>query len=215
MKWLRRMSLRKRCVVEDAREAFDVVVSTRAEDGLAPDPRSRTASGVALGFRGVAAKSSSAAREDATFLHASHRIALGVGEGYEELGGTFPLECNFDALDAVSFSKGCYVGQENTARQRFRGAVRKRVAPVVLREGVGRERARELIGQSVVNERGDRVGEVIASVDGARALVRARVQFLRDALGDSDGVLRLRAGDHDATFTVPSWWPESYLASED
>ena len=40
-----------------------------------------------------------------------------------------PLECNLEGLNAVSFEKGCYVGQELTARTHHRGVVRKRVVP--------------------------------------------------------------------------------------
>jgi folate-binding protein YgfZ len=40
-----------------------------------------------------------------------------------------PLECNLDLLHYISFSKGCYVGQELTARTRYKGLVRKRLVP--------------------------------------------------------------------------------------
>jgi folate-binding protein YgfZ len=56
------------------------------------------------------------------------RYALGVAEG-AELVGLMPLECNLEGLNAVSFEKGCYVGQELTARTHHRGVVRKRVVP--------------------------------------------------------------------------------------
>ena len=41
-----------------------------------------------------------------------------------------PLEYNLDGLGAISFTKGCYVGQELIARTHFRGVVRKRLMPV-------------------------------------------------------------------------------------
>ena len=56
------------------------------------------------------------------------RYALGVAEG-AELVGLMPLECNLEGLNAVSFEKGCYVGQELTARTHHRGVIRKRVVP--------------------------------------------------------------------------------------
>ena len=40
-----------------------------------------------------------------------------------------PLECNLDLLNYISFSKGCYVGQELTAQTKFKGLVRKRLFP--------------------------------------------------------------------------------------
>lgn len=43
------------------------------------------------------------------------RMLQGIADG-AELTGRIPLECNFDALGYVDFNKGCYVGQELTAR---------------------------------------------------------------------------------------------------
>lgn len=43
-----------------------------------------------------------------------------------------PLEYNLDALNGVSYSKGCYVGQELIARTHNRGVVRKRLMPVTI-----------------------------------------------------------------------------------
>ncbi|VVT13990.1 putative global regulator [Sphingomonas sp. EC-HK361] len=63
-----------------------------------------------------------------------HRLSLGVPEGMAELGSgeTLWLECNARELNGVSFAKGCYVGQENTARMHHRAKVNRRlvVAPI-------------------------------------------------------------------------------------
>ena len=56
-----------------------------------------------------------------------HRLRLGVCEGAAELGDLLWLECNADELNGVSFSKGCFVGQENTARMNWRGKVNRRL----------------------------------------------------------------------------------------
>ncbi len=62
----------------------------------------------------------------------AHRLSLGVTEGAAELGQdrTLWLECNAAELDGVSFAKGCYVGQENTARMNWRGKVNRRLVVV-------------------------------------------------------------------------------------
>lgn len=59
----------------------------------------------------------------------AHRLALGVTEGVAELGSdkTLWLECNAAELGGVSFAKGCYVGQENTARMNWRNKVNRRL----------------------------------------------------------------------------------------
>jgi folate-binding protein YgfZ len=63
-----------------------------------------------------------------------HRLRLGVCEGRAELGDLLWLECNADELNGVSFTKGCYVGQENTARMNWRAKVNRRL---VVLEGDG------------------------------------------------------------------------------
>lgn len=62
------------------------------------------------------------------------RYSLGVGEGHLDHpeSNCLPLECNADFLGSVSFSKGCYLGQELTARIHYTGVVRKRLMPVIL-----------------------------------------------------------------------------------
>lgn len=64
----------------------------------------------------------------------THRLALGVTEGAAELGSdkTLWLECNAEELNGVDFEKGCYVGQENTARMHYRKKVNRRLVVVPL-----------------------------------------------------------------------------------
>lgn len=73
-----------------------------------------------------------------------HRLSLGVTEGVAELGDgeTLWLECNARELNGVSFAKGCYVGQENTARMHHRAKVNRRLIVAPLAEGGERTRAR-------------------------------------------------------------------------
>jgi folate-binding protein YgfZ len=59
------------------------------------------------------------------------RRLAGVAEG-SEMTGKIALETNQEFLNAVNFHKGCYLGQELTARVHFTGAIRKRVLPILL-----------------------------------------------------------------------------------
>lgn len=74
-----------------------------------------------------------------------HRLALGVPEGVADLGQDqiLWLETNAAELNGVSFSKGCYVGQENTARMNWRQKVNRRLV-VVGGERFERRRVEEL-----------------------------------------------------------------------
>lgn len=72
--------------------------------------------------------------EDASAAFRAHRLSLGIAEGVAELGSdqTLWLETNAAELNGVSFSKGCYVGQENTARMNWRQKVNRRLVVVPL-----------------------------------------------------------------------------------
>ncbi len=84
-----------------------------------------------------------------------HRLRLGVCEGRAELGDLLWLECNAAELNGVSFTKGCFVGQENTARMNWRSKVNRRLV-VVAGDGGERERvAYPELGLAVVHARAD------------------------------------------------------------
>lgn len=70
--------------------------------------------------------------EDGAQSYRKHRLSHGVPEGVAELGDILWLETNAVELNGVSFSKGCYVGQENTARMNWRQKVNRRLVVVPL-----------------------------------------------------------------------------------
>lgn len=93
-------------------------------EGASPDPRL-----AALGWRWLAPASGD---EGVDAEWRAHRLALGVPEGAEELGDILWLETNAVELHGVSFEKGCYVGQENTARMNWRQKVNRRIVVLPL-----------------------------------------------------------------------------------
>ena len=98
-------------------------------DALTADPRLP-----ALGSRGVFEANKTPAGFSVTdaSLYDRHRLALGVTEGSRDLiiGKSTLLDGNFDFLNGISWTKGCYVGQELTARMHHRALVKKRIFPV-------------------------------------------------------------------------------------
>ena len=93
-----------------------------------------------------------------------HRLRLGVTEGVGELGSgeTLWLECNARELNGVSFAKGCYVGQENTARMHHRAKVNRRLVAAPL--GAPGERTRATypaLGLMVEHRRVEALGDAL------------------------------------------------------
>ena len=146
---IKRLSLyRLRRVIQIARDdGLAVHWSPQSSEGVA-DPRLP-----ALGNRWLAPPAASASG------WLNHRLRLGVCEGRAELGDLLWLECNAAELNGVSFSKGCFVGQENTARMNWRQKVNRRLLVV---EGDGGERARIAypeLGLAVIHSRVDAIAD--------------------------------------------------------
>lgn len=130
---MRRLSLyRLRRPIRIARDECLAVHWSLIEETGAPDPRLP-----ALGRRWIAPPT------EAAEGWLAHRLSLGVTEGVAELGNgeTLWLECNARELNGVSFAKGCYIGQENTARMHHRAKVNRRLVVAPLGEAGDRTRA--------------------------------------------------------------------------
>lgn len=137
-----------------------------AVDGwlTAPDPRNP-----AMGARAIAARDTLARIvADAGLIdgdrpaYTAYRIALGIPDGSRDLAvdGAYLLENGFEALNGVDFDKGCYVGQEVTARMKHRAKIRKRLVPVDI-DGATPEPGTPVMLDDTV------AGEMKSAVDGA------------------------------------------------
>lgn len=117
----------------------------------------------------------------------AHRIGLGVPEGGRDFvfGDTFPHEALLDQLHGVSFTKGCFVGQEVVSRMQHRGTVRKRIVPVVGEAALPAGPLPVLAGEVEIGRLG--------SVAGVRGLALLRLDRVAEARRDgvfvtADGV---------------------------
>ncbi len=127
--------------------------------------------------------------------YAAHRLALGIADT-AEIGGEicYPLEANFEMLNGVDFKKGCYVGQELTARMKLKGELRKRVLPVT---GTA-----PLPGAGTpVTANGTELGPLIAA-SGTQGLALVRLDRLAGAKEDA-----IRAQEVQLSVHWPSWLP--------
>ncbi|EPB72929.1 kinase domain protein [Ancylostoma ceylanicum] len=121
------------------------------------------------------------------------RIKYGISEGCEELGTLLPFQANGDLLNMISLDKGCYIGQELTARTAHTGVIRRRIIPFKCEKPV---KPKEKVMQD-----DNKVGEVIscASAHGLALLSLS-------ALGQ-----QLSVGGSPIKPYKPSWMPESAL----
>ncbi|XP_017771389.1 PREDICTED: putative transferase CAF17 homolog, mitochondrial isoform X2 [Nicrophorus vespilloides] len=124
------------------------------------------------------------------------RYHLGVGEGVTDLppGNCLPLEANCDYLHGVSFHKGCYIGQELTARTHHTGVVRKRLMPIHLDKPLEDIPEEKNIVLDKVN-----LGKFRGSV-GCTGLALLRIAQAIECQG-------IPIGNSLATTGKPTWWP--------
>ncbi len=107
-----------------AAEAVFAAWGEAAPAAAAKDPRLD-----ALGGRWIAAPDTLTADAGLAGYHA-HRLALGVPDS-ADTAGQFALDANLEELHGVDFRKGCYVGQEVTARMKHKAAPRRRLIAVI------------------------------------------------------------------------------------
>jgi len=123
-----------------------------------------------------------------------HRLSFGLPEGSQdmEIEKAILLENGFEELNGVDFQKGCYMGQELTARTHYRALIKKRLMPVLL-DGPSPE-----LG-TALNIAGANAGEM-KSARGKRGLALVRLEAWKNA---SSGTLD--ANGTKVTPRVPSW----------
>ena len=202
-KKLKMYTLRSKATVEDRSAAMEVAVAFGDDaskalglDGAVAfvDPRLE-----ALGVRVIAPAGQAAAllagrgfAEAPLAAYDSLRLALGVPDGSRDLivEKALLLENGFDELNGVDWKKGCYMGQELTARTKYRALIRKRLFPVKIEGTLPEPGAPVLLD-------GEEVGE-LRSGSGDRALALLKVEAAR-------GGGALTAGDARVTAEIPPW----------
>jgi tRNA-modifying protein YgfZ len=134
--------------------------------------------------------------EDGTDAYHRQRIALGLDEGGQdfESGDIFPHEANFDQIGAISFRKGCFVGQEVVSRIEHRGTARSRILPCRV-EGALPAKGSE------ISAAGKIIGRACSGA-GDRLLALLRLDRLEEARG---GGLPVTAGGSTLHPERPPW----------
>lgn len=124
------------------------------------------------------------------------RLEYGLPDGSRDLvvEKAILLESNFDELHGVDWGKGCYMGQELTARTKYRGLVKKRLVPVDIAGDAPPPGTQVLMGEKDA-------GEMRTALDG-KGIALLRLERLEQALS-GDGVLK--AGAATLTPRKPDW----------
>ena len=95
----------------------------------------------------------------------SHKIGIVPKDLNKLQNKLFGIECNFEELNAIDFKKGCYVGQENTARIKLKNKLSKRLFPINIINGKLYE------GESIYNNENE-IGKVLIDNDYPFALIK-------------------------------------------
>ena len=187
--------LRAKVDIGDESNAVGVVAGWdgAALPGIAyADPRADAA-----GLRAFASAGELASVADAgEAAYDEHRISLGLADTDQDIGSgeLFPHEANFDQINGVNFTKGCYVGQEVVSRMRHKAKVRKRI--VIAESGNGP------LGSGAEITTDGKVSGSVLSASGDKGLALIRLDRLEDAYSGGGEV---SAGGAPVSFAKPEW----------
>jgi folate-binding protein YgfZ len=145
----------------------------------------------ALGIRSIAATAEMPNNLPGPRAYHEERLKLGVPEG-TDFGSEkiFALDAGLEELNGVSFTKGCYVGQELTSRMKHRATARKRIL------GVAAETP--LPGTGAIKRGDAEIGELLSS-HGARGLALVRLDRLDETQGET------KVGEIPVALIRPAW----------
>ncbi|XP_074583906.1 putative transferase At4g12130, mitochondrial [Curcuma longa] len=173
-----------------------------------------------LGFRGIFPSNSipplvEADKEVGEQHYLIWRYQKGIPEGSSEIpkGEAVPLEYNLVGLNAISFDKGCYVGQELVARTHHRGVIRKRLFPLKFLNDKGEDLQQAVPSNSEIKdgESNKKVGAVTAAL-GCHGLGLVR---LEEALKQSSNLCIKDKEEVRVKIIKPDWWPTEWTQLEE
>lgn len=171
-------------ITPEAVDTYALWDVTKRPDGTVRDPRH-----AALGWRFHGDSNVLAGIEKAPFeAYDTHRIRLGIPDGSRDMPveSTILLENRFEALSGVDFNKGCYVGQEVTARMRHKTTLRKGLLRVAV------EGEAPPPGAPLLTAEGKEAGALFTVADGAGL---AHLRFDRANAPLTAGSATVRATD--------------------
>jgi folate-binding protein YgfZ len=120
----------------------------------------------------------------------SHELGIAQRNMNKLQNKLFGIECNYDELNAIDFKKGCYVGQENTARIKLKNKLLKRLLPIQLISG-------KLSEGEAIYANNTEIGKVLINDEYPFALIKyLDDSFKKDnELKSENAVLRIKIPD--------------------
>ena len=156
-----------------------------------PDPRHKS-----LHWRVISANNPAPAAESLAFVdYEQRRIRHGVPDGSRDMAVEryFWLETGAEKLNGVSFTKGCFVGQELTARMKHRMSLKKQLVAMKA-DGPTTENSQLQAGDSIITESGKTAGE-IRTVAGSYLMAFVRLEYLGQPLSACGVAVNTISGD--------------------
>lgn len=139
--------------------------------------------------------------DESAYIEFRYRNGISEGASDHLTGSSFPLESNGDYQNAISFLKGCYVGQELTARTYHTGVTRKRLMPISLHQS----HCNLVQGTELLSGDGKRS---IGKVRGVQGSVGLALIYMERAM--KHGWKMYPASEHgiEVVAIKPFWWPQ-------
>ena len=109
--------------------------------------------------------------ENKEYYVQSHKLGIPQIDNSKLQNKIFGIECNLDELNAIDFKKGCYVGQENTARIKLRNKLLKRLLPVQIIDG------KLNIDDNITND-DENIGKILVNNDYPFGLIKIKEKNL-------------------------------------
>ena len=125
------------------------------------------------------------------YYELSHNLGIPQKDMNDLQNKLFGIECNFEELNGIDFKKGCYVGQENTARIKLKNKLSKRLLPIDLIEG-------ELNKDDVIYNKNYEIGKVLLHNKYPFALIK----YLDDNFNQKN---ELQTKNAKFKIRIPSW----------
>ena len=121
----------------------------------------------------------------------SHELGIPQKDMNKLQNKLFGIECNFEELNGIDFKKGCYVGQENTARIKLKNKLSKRLLPIQIIKG-------ELNENASIHSGNIEIGKVLINNEHPFALVK----YLDDNFNEKN---EFKSENAVLKIKIPSW----------